>query len=108
MAAHLASVWIRIVAGHAAQSEFEHFASLALGFAILAPGLLCVTLAGQLARGELHAQKRTLAAAIIVLGLTLPLAPFQILAAVISFLALSNIGLLLASRTNLELSEPAA
>jgi hypothetical protein len=60
-----------------------------------------------LARGELHAQKRTLAAAVIILGLTLPLAAFQILAAIIAFLAMSNIGVLLASRTNRELTEPA-
>ena len=108
IAAHLGSVWLQIAAGHTAQVEFEQIASLVLGFAILIPGLLCVSLAGQLAGGELHAQKRTLAAAIVVLGLTLPLAPFQILAAVMALLAMSNIAILLASRTNLELSELAA
>ena len=77
IAAHLGSVWLQIAADHTAQLEFEQIASLVLGFAILVPGLLCVSLAGQLARGELHAQKRTLAAAIVVLGLTLPQLPFR-------------------------------
>ena len=107
-AAHLGIVWLQIAAGQAAHFEFEQIASLVLGFAVLIPGLLCVSLAGLLARGELHAQKRTLAAAIVIVGLTLPLAPFQILAAVMALLGMLNVAILLASRTNLDLSEPAA
>jgi hypothetical protein len=106
MAAILGSVWLQIAAGHTAQVEFEQIALLALWFVILIPGLLCVSLAGLLARGELHAQKRTLAAAIVILGLTVPLAPYQ--ATVMALIAMSNIAILLASRTNLNLSEPAA
>jgi len=108
LAVHIASVWLRVAAGYASLAEFEQFASLALGAAILIPGLLCVSLARALTRGELHAQKRTLAAAVVILGLTLPLSVFQPLAAVIATLAASNIGVLLTSRTNLGLSEPAA
>jgi hypothetical protein len=106
MAAILGSVWLQIAAGHTAQVEFEQIALLALWFVILIPGLLCVSLAGLLARGELHAQKRTLAAAIVILGLTVPLAPYQ--ATVMALIAMSNIAILLASCTNLNLSEPAA
>ena len=63
LAAHLASVWLRVAAGHTSLAEFEQFALLALGVSILIPGLLCVSMARALTRGELHAQKRTLAAA---------------------------------------------
>jgi hypothetical protein len=108
LAAHLASVWLRVAAGYASLADFEQFALLALGVAIFIPGLLCVSLAGALTRGELHAQKRTLAASVVVLGLTLPLSAVQPLPAMIAALAAANLGVLLMSRTNLELSEPAA
>ena len=105
MTAHLGSTWLQIVAAQPAPAEFEQFALLALGVAIFIPGLLCVSLAGAVTRGELHAQKRTLAAAVIILGLTLPLSLLQPLATVMAVLALANLATLLSSRTNLKLSE---
>ena len=104
LAAHLASVWLRVAAGYASLADFEQFALLALGVAIFVPGLLCVSLAGALTRGELHAQKRTLAAAIVVSGITAPLSVSEPLAGLTCAFAVLNIAMLLGSRTNLAVS----
>lgn len=109
LVAHIASVSLRILTqSEPAGRDLEQFLLLTLGVAIFIPGLICVSQAGALTRGELYAQKRSLAAAIVVLGFTLPLALFQPLAALMSLLALLNVAILLSSRTNLEISEPLA
>jgi hypothetical protein len=88
LVAHTASVSLRILTQmEPAGRDLEQFLLLTLGVAILVPGLICVSQAGALTRGELLAQKRTLAAAIVVLGSTLPLSLFQPLAALISLLS---------------------
>jgi lysylphosphatidylglycerol synthetase-like protein (DUF2156 family) len=110
MTAHLVSVLLPALAQREPFIDrFEVVPLAILGLAIQIPGMLCVSLAGGLIRGELHAQKRTLAAAVVVLGLTAPLAPFQPLALIMAVLALVNIGALLSSRTEVEfpISEPA-
>jgi hypothetical protein len=109
LTAHLVTVMLRGMAGPTPIADnAQHFGSLALGIAILIPGLLCLTQAGALVRGELHAQKRTLAASVVIAGFTFPTSGVQPLAAVIAALAIVNICVLLASRTNQELSAPAA
>jgi hypothetical protein len=109
LAAHIVSILIN---GLAAQEgvvyDTEQLGLLVLGMAILLPGLLCLIHSGAVMRGELHAQKRTLAASIIVAGFTLPLAPVDSLATLVAALALANIAILLASPTNRELNAPAA
>jgi hypothetical protein len=114
MLVHIGSVLLPADAGnHPVLYDFGVIAPFLFGIAILMPGILSVLLAGALARGELDAQKRTLAASSVVLGLTLPLASFQLPALTIAFLTLFNIATLLCSRTSasgekLMLSGPAA
>jgi hypothetical protein len=108
LTAHVLSVVISGLAAHEpVVFDTEQFGLLALGIAILIPGLLCVTQSGAVMRSELHAQKRTLAASIVTAGFTLPLASLDPLAALVAVLAMVNIGILLASPTNSELSAPA-
>ena len=78
LAAHIVSVVLDGVAAHEpVVYDTEQIALLVLGIAILTPGLLCLSWARAITRGELHAQKRTLAASIVIAGLTLPLASAQ-------------------------------
>jgi hypothetical protein len=107
MSAHIATVLLGVLA----RSEplvygAEQWSPLALGVAVLIPGLLCVSMAGAVARGELHAQKRTLAAAIVVSGITAPLSVSEPLAGLTCAFAVLNIAMLLGSRTNLAVSGP--
>lgn len=86
--------------------SLEESCLLVLALAIWLSGLFCVLQLHGLQRGDLEAQKRNLAAASILLGLTLPLILTEPLAALMSALALLNIVVLLFNRTNLELNEP--
>ena len=108
-AAHVVGVVLSGLAAHEpVVYETEQLGSLALGIATLIPGLLCLTDSGAVMRGELHAQKRTLAASVVVTGFTFPIATMNPLAALVTTLAVANIGVLLASPTNRKLSAPVA
>jgi hypothetical protein len=85
--------------------EFDAL-SLALGIALLIPGILCVRLAPALARGDIDAQKRVLGCAVVILGLALPICAIQPLALAMALPAAACIAVLLSSRS--DLSEPAA
>jgi hypothetical protein len=98
LTAHLLTVLLRVLV------EREQPTLLLPGVAVLIPGLFCIAQAGALTRGELHAQQRTLAAAVVVLGFTLPTSVLDPLAGLLSGLALANIIAVLYSRTDLELS----
>ncbi len=107
LTAHVVSVVVSNLAAHEpVVYDTEQAGLLALGIAVLVPGLICLVQAGAVIRGELHAQKRTLAASIIITGFTLPTAPNDPLAALVALLALANIAVLLASPTNGDLSAP--
>ena len=106
---HIISVALEGLAAHEpVVFDTEQIQFLALGIAILIPALVCLSQAKALKRGELHAQKRTLAASIVIAGLNLPAASVEPLSAWIAALAIANIGILLVSRTNLQLNEPVA
>ena len=109
LTAHVVSVVISSLAAHEpVVYDTEQAGLLALGIAVLIPGLICLVQAGAVIRGELHAQKRTLAASIVIMGFTLPIASEDPLAALVAVLAVANIAVLLASPTNGVVSAPAA
>ncbi|HYI96462.1 MAG TPA: hypothetical protein VEX68_23165 [Bryobacteraceae bacterium] len=109
LTAHVISVTVSNMAAHEpVVYDTEQAGLLALGIAILIPGLICLTQAGAVLRGELHAQKRALAASIVIAGFLSPIASNDPLAALVALLALANIAALLASPTNGELSAPQA
>jgi hypothetical protein len=99
--AHIVTVLLRLLT----HNDFDQILPLTLGIAVVIPGLQCVWMAAALTRGELHAQKRTLAAAVVILGMMAPLSAVEPLAATASALASFSIATLLASPTRLAVSE---
>jgi hypothetical protein len=85
--------------------EFDAL-SLALGSALLVPGILCVRLTPALSRGDVDAQKRVLGCAVVILGLALPICAIEPLALGMALPAAVCIAVLLGSRS--EISESAA
>lgn len=105
MCAHVATVLLGLLErSEPLAYHTDQWSLLALGVVVLVPGLQCVSMAGAVARGELHAQKRTLAAAIVVSGITAPLSVSEPLAGLTCAFAVLNIAMLLGSRTNLAVS----
>lgn len=102
--AHLAAVIGRALAGKGTRGsptfdyDFFFYSLVLLGALLAAAGILCLTAAKGLVRGDLPAWRKAFWASVFLLAVNAPLAPIQDFAYLLGGLALANLAGLAASR----------